>query len=255
MNLHAYVSNNPVFYLDPFGLDEFDVVLGPQGIWLPKSAYPANPHPRYDLSDWIISWVRYANFNEEWLAWWRKFKYRTVVAGNYPNRFMQRQMMDSAEASAEEIYAKQMLKGNLWYFRVTSISDAHKQLVESCDKNDCIKSLRVHGHAGDGKVIVGNKFPEDEQASKLLQWKDGKAVGLELFKSVKFCNSCTIELVGCDVGAGPAGEELILAIKALPNVAKANCKVVAACHKVYVKGGKFTDQGGKPLRLVDPTVE
>lgn len=127
-------------------------------------------------------------------------------------------------------------------YEVSSLADCATQIANGLNEGDCIKELNFRGHGGQGVQSVGsgvNANGDKEIDTGGEEWKKA----LEGLKG-KFCEGATINLWGCNIGAGEAGANKL--------------KQIADYFGVTVKGTVNTVYAGEqntydgPIQTADP---
>jgi hypothetical protein len=128
-------------------------------------------------------------------------------------------------------------------YEVSSLADCASQIAAGLKEGDCIKELNFRGHGAPGNQSVGagtstNGNKEIDTGKE--EWKKD----LEGLKG-KFCADATINLWGCNVGAGDAGAKKLKQIADYFGV-----KVKGTVNIVYA--GEQNTYGG-PIQTAEPT--
>jgi hypothetical protein len=127
-------------------------------------------------------------------------------------------------------------------YEVSSLADCATQIANGLQEGDCIKELNFRGHGGSGNQSVGggvNVDGDKEIDTGGEEWKEA----LKGLKG-KFCEGATINLWGCNVGAGEPGANKL--------------KQIADYFGVTVKGTVNTVYAGQqntydgPIQTAEP---
>ncbi len=127
-------------------------------------------------------------------------------------------------------------------YEVSSLADCATQIINGLGEDDCIKELNFRGHGAPGNQSVGAGVSTDgdkEIDTGGEEWKEA----LEGLKG-KFCEGATINLWGCNIGAGEAGANKL--------------QQIADYFGVTVKGTVNTVYAGKqntydgPIQTAEP---
>lgn len=127
-------------------------------------------------------------------------------------------------------------------YEVSSLADCANQIVAGLQEGDCIRELNFRGHGAPGNQSVGagtGTNGDKEIDTGQEEWKKD----LEGLKG-KFCEGATINLWGCNVGAGDAGAKKLKEIADYFGV-----KVNGTVNTVYA-GQQNTYDG--PIQTAEP---